>query len=100
APACTRLTSPTSRWKPGRPTAVAPDLPRSSSITTTSFQPRLRAGPAGRTGGVGSRDDDGPASATIDGRTRRPDGAGDPANLLTTDHRALPRRRRFWRPVV
>src|SRR4029453_4718556 len=35
SPTCPRVISVTSRWKPTRPTALDPDLPRSSSITST-----------------------------------------------------------------
>ena len=34
-PTWSRLTSLTSRWKPGRPSALVPERPRSSSITST-----------------------------------------------------------------
>jgi len=34
-PTRSRLTSVTKRWNPARPSALAPDLPRSSSMTST-----------------------------------------------------------------
>jgi hypothetical protein len=45
SPTCPMVISVTSRWKPTRPTALDPDLPRSSSITSTreACQPKATA---------------------------------------------------------